>query len=338
MTNVFRALAIICTCLLTFLNVPNTNAHTLGIDKAELIELPGGKYSLVSKVPARLAHLISAPTLPSHCTLQGSPRGKRGPYEVRFTFTCTSSLTANDTLILPWKREGAMLTVSWQDKTKSTKFVGRDGQTIKVDLRLFLAGSGSWVDAAKRYTELGIEHILLGIDHLLFVFGLLLLVRGTWMLIKTITAFTIAHSLTLALATLGFVNVPSAPVEAAIALSIVFLAVEILNGRRGKYSLTHRQPWIVAFIFGLLHGLGFAGALSEIGLPPNEIPIALLFFNIGVEIGQLLFVAVILAIWWALKNLRFIPPSWVEPIPTYALGTVAMFWFFERASAIIPVS
>ena len=135
---------------------------------------------------------------------------------------------------------------------------------------------------------------MLGIDHLLFVLGLLLIVNGTWMLVKTITAFTIAHSITLALATLGFVNLPSTPVEAAIALSIVFLAVEIVNARRGRFSFTHAHPWVVAFGFGLLHGLGFAGALSEIGLPPDEIPIALLFFNVGVEIGQLMFVVAVL--------------------------------------------
>ena len=159
------------------------------------------------------------------------------------------------------------------------------GAGIEVPLAALRAGSGSAADAARRYLALGVEHILLGIDHLLFVLGLLLIVRGPWLLITTVTAFTLAHSLTLALATLGLVAVPSAPVEAAIALSIVFLAAEILRARQGRIGLTHRLPWLIAFGFGLLHGLGFAGALAEIGLPAGEIPLALLFFNLGVEVG-----------------------------------------------------
>ena len=142
------------------------------------------------------------------------------------------------------------------------------------------------------YLVLGVEHILGGIDHLLFVLALLLLVKNKWLLLKTITAFTIAHSITLASAVLGFVQVPSAPVEAVIALSILFLASELAHGRHGKERLTERYPWVVAFTFGLLHGFGFAGALSAVGLPQNEIPLALFQFNVGVEIGQLMFVAV----------------------------------------------
>ena len=144
--------------------------------------------------------------------------------------------------------------------------------------------------------KLGVEHILLGIDHLLFVLALLILVQGTHKLIVTITAFTIAHSVTLAGASLGFLNVPGAPVEACIALSIVFVATEIVHGRNGQPGLTARRPWIVAFAFGLLHGFGFAGALHEIGLPQTDIPLALLFFNVGVEVGQLIFIAAVLAV------------------------------------------
>lgn len=198
------------------------------------------------------------------------------------------------------------------------------------------AGSGSWLDAARRYTALGIEHILLGIDHLLFVLGLLLLVRGGWMLVKTITAFTLAHSITLGLATLGFVQVPSRPVEAAIALSIVFVAVEVVHARQGRLGLAARHPWVVAFAFGLLHGFGFAGALAEIGLPPGEIPVALLFFNVGVEFGQLLFVGLVLGVKLALDRLRIAWPAWAEALPAYAIGTVAAYWFIERAGAIVP--
>ena len=161
--------------------------------------------------------------------------------------------------------------------------------------------------------------------------GLLLIVRGPWMLIKTVTAFTVAHSLTLALATLGLVEVPSRPVDAAIALSIVFLAAEILRARQGRIGLTHAFPWLIAFAFGLLHGLGFAGALAEIGLPAAEIPLALLFFNLGVEVGQLMFIAAVLSLRWAVRRLEIAWPGWAEPLPAYLIGTVAAFWFIERA-------
>jgi hydrogenase/urease accessory protein HupE len=141
---------------------------------------------------------------------------------------------------------------------------------------------------------LGVDHILFGFDHLLFVLALVILVRDWGRVALTVTAFTIAHSITLAAATLGFVNVPGPPVEATIALSIMLVSVEILNARGGKPSLTARLPWLVAFSFGLLHGFGFAGALTEVGLPQHAIPVALLFFNLGFEIGQLAFVAAVL--------------------------------------------
>lgn len=183
------------------------------------------------------------------------------------------------------------------------------------------------------YLKLGVEHILLGIDHLLFVLSLLLITRGTRLLVKTVTAFTVAHSVTLALATLGFVHVPSAPVEAVIALSIVFVAVEIVHAQQGQEGITVRQPWIVAFTFGLLHGFGFAGALSEVGLPQGHIPLALLFFNGGVELGQLLFVATVLTLGALVRRVRISLPRWVELVPPYAIGSVAMFWVIQRLAA-----
>jgi hydrogenase/urease accessory protein HupE len=182
------------------------------------------------------------------------------------------------------------------------------------------------------YLKLGVEHILLGIDHLLFVLALLIITRGTWRLIKTITAFTVAHSLTLALATVGIVNVPSAPVEAIIALSIVFVAAEILHMYQGREGITARAPWVVAFSFGLLHGLGFAGALSEVGLPQGQIPVALLFFNLGVEAGQLIFIVTVLSAITVLRNIRIKLPRWTVLIPPYAIGTVSMFWVIQRVA------
>ena len=177
---------------------------------------------------------------------------------------------------------------------------------------------------------LGIEHILLGIDHLLFVLGLLLIVRGFGLLLKTITAFTVAHSVTLAMATLGFVNVPQAPVEAVIALSILFLASELAKQQKGNPGMTSRYPWVVALSFGLLHGFGFAGALSEVGLPQTDIPLALLFFNVGVEVGQLMFVAIVLMIFWVIQKLKFRWPAWTKQVPAYAIGSLAAFWFIQR--------
>jgi hydrogenase/urease accessory protein HupE len=190
------------------------------------------------------------------------------------------------------------------------------------------------LQVTRTYLGLGVGHILGGMDHLLFVLALLILVKGTRRLVMTVTAFTLAHSLTLAGATLGFVHVPGPPVEAAIALSIGFVAAEIIHSREGKAGLTEKFPWFVAFTFGLLHGFGFASALNEGGLPQTAIPIALLFFNVGVEIGQLLFIASVLAI-MALAR-RFIRRdempqlSWAWRIPPYAIGSIAMFWVIQR--------
>jgi hydrogenase/urease accessory protein HupE len=194
-------------------------------------------------------------------------------------------------------------------------------------------------EVVRTYFLLGVEHILLGIDHLLFVLALMLLVKGMGRIILTVTAFTLAHSLTLAGATLGFVQMPGPPVEAAIALSIVFVASEIIHSRRGNPGLTERYPWVVAFTFGLLHGFGFAGALAEIGLPQASIPMALLFFNVGVEVGQLLFIASLLAIFALARQITgriTVPqPAWAWAVPPYAIGSVAVFWVIQRIAAFI---
>ena len=203
------------------------------------------------------------------------------------------------------------------------------------------AAPGAW-EVAATYLRLGIEHILFGFDHLLFVLALVILVRDWRRVALTVTAFTVAHSITLAAATLGLVNVPGPPVEAAIALSIVLVAVEIVNARRGMPCLTARWPWLVAFCFGLLHGFGFAGALAEVGLPHHAIPIALLFFNLGVEIGQLVFVAAVLSV---ISLLGYAASRLLDRAPLqqaldrldvtvgYAIGIVAAYWLVERTTA-----
>jgi hydrogenase/urease accessory protein HupE len=189
---------------------------------------------------------------------------------------------------------------------------------------------GSKSEVAYSYWIMGIIHILSGFDHLLFVLALLLIVVNKWKLFKTITAFTLAHSVTLALATLGLVNVPPGPTEAVIALSIVFLAGEIMNIHRGKYSITQQYPWIVAMFFGLFHGLGFAGALTNIGLPQAEIPIALLMFNLGVETGQIMFLLAVLLVWAIIKRLNIKWPVNAWKWMPYAIGSLAAFWTIER--------
>ncbi|MFC4292472.1 HupE/UreJ family protein [Sphingorhabdus arenilitoris] len=193
-----------------------------------------------------------------------------------------------------------------------------------------IAAKASSVNVAKTYFVIGVEHILFGFDHLLFVIALLLLIGGGWRVVKAVTAFTLAHSITLVGSILGYMGLPQRPVEAIIALSILFLAVEIIKRDPEKPRLSERLPWIVAFVFGLLHGFGFAGALSEIGLPEGDVPMALLTFNLGVEAGQLLIVAACLGILWLLRRyaIAFMRPA--ITVATYAIGITASFWLFDR--------
>jgi hydrogenase/urease accessory protein HupE len=188
-------------------------------------------------------------------------------------------------------------------------------------------------EVARTYTVLGIEHILTGIDHLLFVLALLIITQGGWKLVKTVTAFTVSHSVTLTAVTLGLVHVPTKPVEAVIALSIVFVAAEILQWKRGRVGLAAKAPWVVAFAFGLIHGLGFAGGLSDIGLPAGHIPTALLFFSLGVESGHFMFIGAVLLVIALGRKLKIQLPKWAEYVPPYAIGGIAMFWVIERLAA-----
>jgi hydrogenase/urease accessory protein HupE len=219
-----------------------------------------------------------------------------------------------------------LVRVQLRDGRTSTTLVRPSHPRIEIEARrgpLAVAGA---------YMMHGVEHILFGFDHLLFVLALILIVRSARVLLLTITAFTIAHSITLSLATLGIVHVPGPPVEAIIALSIVLLACELIRLRRGQASLTARWPWMVAFSFGLLHGFGFAGALTEIGLPQGDIPLALFTFNVGVEVGQLIFIGLVLGALACAKRIDL--PLALErhalPVAAYAIGSLAAFWFIER--------
>ena len=197
-----------------------------------------------------------------------------------------------------------------------------------------IAASQSALAVAGAYVVHGIQHISFGVDHLLFVLGLLLIVKDRWMLLKTVTAFTVAHSITLAIATLGFANAPVLPLNAAIALSILFLGPEIVRSWRGETSLTMRKPWIVAFLFGLIHGFGFAGALTSAGLPPKNLPIALLGFNVGVEIGQVAFVLLVVLLERSFRQLEIRWPRWAEMLPGYAVGSLGAFWTIQRTAIL----
>lgn len=324
---------LIAVLLCLMVAVGSARSHDFGVISVQLTETAKGRYSLTIAIHPGLADLIGTPILPDRCGFAGDPRARVGAESLSFAFACQDgSLRFDDRLVLPWKREGVLFSAQWLDDAPEARFFPALGGRIIVDLRELSAGSGSAVDTAWRYTVLGVEHILSGIDHLLFVLALLLIVRDVWTLLKTITAFTVAHSITLALATLGLASAPSAPVEAAIALSIVFVAAEGL--RAGSAGLTVRYPWLAAFAFGLLHGFGFAGALTELSMPAREVPLALLCFNIGVEIGQILFVAVVLAIRHALRRLPGRRPAWVSAVPGYAIGTIATLWFMERLGAI----
>lgn len=294
-------------------------------------------------------HQIDAETYDAFWKVPGLGEDKRLAIHVQFapgtdTVGTPSVSFANNAFLQRWRVhrtggfDGSSIRIEGLEATLTDALVRierLDGTTQTVKLSpsspafTVEAEPGRW-EVARAYLSLGIEHILLGIDHLLFVLALMILIKDTKRMFWTITSFTAAHSLTLAAATLGWIHVPIPPVEAGIALSIVFLASEIVHSRAGRPSLTYRKPWIVAFVFGLLHGLGFANALSEVGLPANAIPTALLFFNVGVEIGQLMFIAGVLAIVAAGRRLALPSVVWNWRLPVYAIGAVASCWTIQR--------
>jgi len=266
--------------------------------------------------------------LPERCS--GLPPG---PFSYRFQ--CEPALHVEDTLDFPWTLEGVVVIARWQEDGEVSAYFTGDGSRIEVPLSELKAGSVSVSNLARRYSILGAEHILFGLDHLLFVLGLLLLQHSFWKLIQTITAFTVAHSVTLACAVLGIFPAPNAPIEVLIALSIAFLAREVITGLRGEQTLVHRWPWLVALLFGLFHGFGFAGALGELGLSDRDIPLALLFFNLGVEAGQVAFICLLVALHETLKWLSSAMIPAIQRGLAYGLGCIATFWFLERLPALI---
>lgn len=313
---------------------PFAHAHEARPAYLQLTETGPGRYDVVWRTP-----LLSGMRLPVVVRFPEGTRTLTGPNERDFN----DSIVERRTIEIDGGLEG-----------KSVEFVGlqatitdvlarvqtRDGRMSMTlvqpsNPRLEVTAPQGPFAVFATYVRHGIEHILLGIDHLLFVFGLLLIVRTPWMLVKAITAFTVAHSITLAVATLGYAHIPAPPLNAAIALSILFLGPEIVRVWRGETSFTIRHPWIVAFAFGLLHGFGFASGLTALGLPEGDIPLALFAFNVGVEIGQLAFVALILLTVRAFKVLELHWSKAMQLAPGYVVGTLGAFWTIQRVVMMI---
>lgn len=319
---------------LWLLLAPGLGAHEARPGFLELRQIDAASYNLLWKKPAGgEVELFIAPIVPKECRFLSSGQQQLTP----------GALVMRGVLVCPGGIDGKTLAIDGLDATLTDVIVrihhadGRlESHVVKPDapsVTLGVATSG-WQRAAG-YVRLGVNHILLGVDHLLFVLGLMLIVGRRWMLIKTISAFTLAHSITLAIATLGYASAPLPPLNAAIALSILFLGPEIVRKWRGGTSFTIRHTWVVAFAFGLLHGFGFASGLTAMGLPHAEIPLALLLFNVGVEIGQVGFVLLIVALERAFGTLEIRWPRVVEALPGYAVGSLGAFWAIQRTVILL---
>ncbi|WP_343059597.1 HupE/UreJ family protein [Mycoplana azooxidifex] len=309
-------------------------AHEIRPAYLQIDELGANRYKIVWRTP-----MLS---------------GMRLPVALRFPDSVRNVTTAEREIPDSFVETRVIETAGGTLSGKRVEFVGLQATITDVLVRVHMLDgavtitmihpSQPWVDVASRPERIavvktfiihGIEHILFGYDHLIFVLALMFIARSWRALLLTVTAFTAAHSITLTLATLGFVHVPGPPVEAAIAFSILLLACEIIRIQKGQTSLTAQQPWLVAFAFGLLHGLGFAGALADLALPSGDIPLALLFFNIGVEVGQLMFIAAVIALVGLVRLVPYPPSAGRRAFlaATYMIGTMASFWFIERLSA-----
>jgi len=302
----------------------------------QLTQLDQDTYDVLWKIPA----IDEATTLKVQPQF---PEGTEALTQVRSTFS-RGVAVQRWRIHVPHGLDGQAVLFSQLSETRIdvlARLVRLDGSVqveriLPMSPRFVATPSPGSLEVVKTYTVLGIEHILTGFDHLLYVLGMLILVGGWRRIVATMSAFTATHSLTLTAAALGWVHVPQPPVEACIALSILFVAREIIQAHRGRPGITARWPWVVSFAFGLMHGFGFAGALAEVGLPQSSIPMALLFFNVGVEIGQLMFVGAVLTViavgWRAAQRLRWPSPVWLWRLAPYAIGGLASFWLVERVT------
>jgi len=305
-------------------------AHEVRPGFLELREQSDGNYSMLWKQPSGgEIEIRISPVFPEGCRLVTRDRQQVTPGALisRGTLVCEGGLAGKSIAIagLETTITDVLLRVHHADG-RLESHVLRPASTSVVLGGITSTGQMGW-----NYFRLGIEHILLGVDHLLFVLGLLLIVANRWALVKTITAFTIAHSITLGIATLGYVSAPTLPLNVAIALSILFLGPEMVRSWRGETSFTIENPWVVAFAFGLLHGFGFASGLSTTGLPQSEIPFALLMFNLGVEAGQLAFVLGVLLLERSFRTLEIHWPRFVQLLPAYTVGSLGAYWTLQRA-------
>jgi len=333
-TAILPALALLFGILLTG---PAAHAHESRPGFLELRETAAGHYDVLWKQPANGEYALRmGPLFPATCQVSASHDTDLLPGALvsRFKIACPGGLDGKTITIagLEMTLTDVLLRLHKADGTEETHLVPATNTSITI-------GGGDSVAARSLiYLRLGVQHILMGIDHLLFVLGLLLIVRDTWTLLKTISAFTLAHSITLAAATFGLANVPAPPLNAAIALSILFLGPEIIRARAGGTSLTIRKPWLVAFVFGLLHGFGFASGLVAMGLPRAEIPLALLLFNIGVEFGQVAFVLLILSLERAFRLMEMRWPKPIALLPAYTVGVLGAFWTLQRLAIFLGQS
>jgi hydrogenase/urease accessory protein HupE len=310
------------------------HAHETRPGYLELRESDSDTYALLWKRPTGgEVEIQIAPVVPEGCRLVTPDRQQLTPgaVVVRGTLQCRGGLA------------GKTLRIAGLETTITDVLIRIEHADGRVESHLLrpatpsvtLGEATSGLERAASYLQLGVQHILLGVDHLLFVLGLLLIVRDRWTLVKTITAFTVAHSITLAIATLGYASAPLLPLNAAIALSILFLGPEIVRVWRGQTSFTIRHPWVVAFLFGLLHGFGFASGLTAMGLPKAEIPLALLLFNVGVELGQIAFVVLVLLVERAFRTLQIQWSRFALALPGYAVGSLGAFWTIQRTAILL---
>jgi hydrogenase/urease accessory protein HupE len=328
---VIRFLALL---LLILALVRPAAAHELRPAYLELTEIAPGQFAVLWKVPAagdrRLGLYLR---LPENCRNLSEPIAaiENAAYFERWKVTCDGGLKGQTITIdgLRSTLTDVLARIAWADGSTEVERLTPEQPSLT------LKGAQTVWEVARTYFMLGVEHILGGIDHLLFVLALMLLIRDPWMLVKTITAFTLAHSITLTGAALGYLSLPQAPVEAVIALSIAFVARELILMKSGERRLSEAYPWAVAFSFGLLHGFGFAGALKEIGLPHGDVPLALFTFNLGVEAGQLMFVAAMLALYRTASLMTRLPLPPLRTAMAYGIGAAATFWLLTRIGAFI---
>ncbi len=330
-----RSLTALLTIVLVLISTQSL-AHRFAPSLLKLVEINPGEFNVVWKTPAQATSSVALqPIWPPACEVTNSVAPQlEGTGKVSgFTLDCSAlgaaSLVGQEIGVaaLGANQASAMLMVELRDGRSYQQVVNAENSSY------LIPEEPSAMTVVLEYSVLGAEHIWGGIDHLLFVFGLLLLVGWGRNLVWTITSFTVGHSITLSLVTLGFFDYPVALVEFAIALSIFLLALELARTDDG--GLFRRYPWWLAGGFGLLHGMGFAGALADVGLPQSELPLALLFFNIGIEVGQLVFVFTVMAFWWLVRKPLRKQEGALLPIPVYVLGALSAMWCIERGLEVL---